>query len=90
MSWSISTSGSDKEEVKARVKAELDVHASHYNGGPESKDVEAVRDRALALVDDIELSAGNPNVSVCASGYHSTIYGKVIHAEFRLMVRRIP
>lgn len=93
MSWSISVTGT-KEAVLEKVRTELTTTAeSYYQGSEEHNDIIAVRDRACALIEALELGpdqyGSNWNaVQVEASGSHSVHDQKVLSANLSLKVVR--
>jgi hypothetical protein len=85
MSWSISRTAS-KEKVLAVLAEDFDKAAAQYAGKEEEKDVLAVKDRAIAAVNDLKLDTDWANaVKVEASGSRSDGWS----ANLTLSVQRI-
>ena len=69
MSWGIRIQ-TTIEKVKLQVIDQLDSVLKYYDGHPEADDITAVKSRALALVDSLDLKE-NQEILVEANGSHS-------------------
>lgn len=91
MSWGFEFTGTKAGVAKA-VEAECARIAKDYEGKPEADDVLSVMDRALKLIDAMDLKSDpfvNWNaVVVKASGSHSTYGAGLVLANFSLSVQR--
>lgn len=92
MSWSVSSEGT-REKVKEEVSAQFDRVFANYTGNPEGGDIKAVKERVLALVDELDLSVDSSGtdwnaVKVSAYGSHSTTGKGIASASFTLNVSR--
>lgn len=90
MSWSIGVKGTKAEvesgDVAARFKTQMDASAHQYASTPEGADIEAVRDRALALLGKLDLVSGYDGVEVSAYGSHSTTDNGICAASMHLTI----
>lgn len=82
MSWSVSKMGS-KDKVREAVAKDFDRCAANYAGKEEEQDVLAVKERALAAIDELDTPAGI-GVSISASGSRGAW-----STTFTLQVQRI-
>ena len=92
MSWSVSIGGK-KEEAREKIAAQFDSEAKRYEGGEEGKDVLAMKERVLALIDAIDCTPDDmtprPGISVSCWGSHSTVNGKISSAQASISVSRV-
>jgi len=92
MSWSVSSVGT-REDVKKNAAEWFDTAAMNYKGTEEEKDIMTAKERALSVVDEIDLNTYTPDgqpmlVNVYCYGSRSTIDGKVSEASIHISVSR--
>jgi hypothetical protein len=87
MSYSVISVG-PKAEVRAIVAKQLTVEASNYHGQneEEARDIEAIRTRALLLIDEMATTEEKQGVSVELHGHHAKLDNGITHAELHLSV----
>lgn len=83
MSWSLTKIGT-KEKVRDAAAAEFDRCAAMYAGKEEEKDVLAVKERALAAIDELDTSAPGVGINLTASGSRGSW-----STSFSLQVQRV-
>lgn len=92
MSWGIEITGV-KDAVAAKFAADMDKVAAMYVGKEEGKDIVAVKERGLALIDALAMGEEHGYtwnaVKVSASGSHGLSGGGLTSASFRLDVTRL-
>lgn len=93
MSWGIDYTGT-KDAVIAAVNEDLERIAKGYAGKEEAKDVLAVRDRIVSLVNALELGKDGygtlwNGAKVSANGSHSVTINGLTSASFSVAVSRV-
>lgn len=89
MSWSVNTGGMTREDAKRTLAQHYDSSAALYAGKEEQKDVLAVKDRVLSLIDALDLADGDA-ISVTSYGSHTWSEKGVLSATFAVTVARSP
>jgi hypothetical protein len=90
MSWSIDVVGM-KSDVVQKVTEQLDKIAASYDGKEEGKDVAAVKERILAIVEAMNVDDERPGelaVYVKANGSHGWNGDKLVVANLTMNVGR--
>lgn len=90
MSWSIDVAGTKNGVVK-NVTEQLDKAAASYDGKEEAKDVVAVKERILSIVEAVDVrdeGAGEYAVYVKANGSHAWNANGILSAHFVVTIGR--
>lgn len=89
MSWSIDVVGT-KSAVVQKVTEQLDKIAANYKGKEEGKDVVAVKERILSIVEAMEVSDEPEELAVYVKAYgsHSLVDNKIVVANLDMRIGR--